>query len=156
MRSKAAVEGKDGVLVACTGKDSRHWVKRIQKLIQQTCFDPAPGVVHPDCDPVAWLTPLSAEVAEAIAKSRRGSYDENITAAGVMAIILATWSVRISRAKAHDPNRPVRGRRTALKTVRTLAAAIADATFDETQDGKYFDQPWEYPMAKTATNGSFK
>ena len=147
---------KDELLKAWTAKDSRFWIRHVQSLIKRFCFDAQPDVVHPVCDPAEWLGPLTIEVAERVRKTRpETDYDENMAAAAILAVILATWSGRISHAKAHDPNRPVKLRREALRRNRHIALAIFDAVHDETQDAKYFEQPWEYPMAKGATDGSF-
>lgn len=145
---------KDKYLTRYTGFSTVYWMKRVQDLIQLS--GDWHHEIHPECDVPKWMDELTTEVFEQI-KLNAGTrpYDENIAVAGCMAIILSCWSVRIARAKAHDPRRPLKLRRRALKRVTHLAAAIHDALFDEQGDHYYFEQPWEYPYMEGATDGDF-
>ena len=156
---------KDQLLIGYTGLDSEAWVGLVQDLIA-VYFKLEPDNPHPVCD-AQWLQMLVREVDERhrawMSRPRRFErfrkprppYDENISRAFILATILSTWAVRLSRAKAHDSRRPLELRRQALANNRRLVAALHDAIYDETQDADYFDLPWQYPHAPDATSGEF-
>lgn len=157
---------KDQLLLAYTGRGSAYWVEFIQREIQGTQFGEHPEAIHPPCDN-RWLQALVDEVAyqhrawmtrprrfERFRKPRQ-PYDENISTAFILATILSTWAVRLSRGKAHDARRPLELRRVALARNRQLVAALHDAVYDESRDAEYFELPWQYPHMPGATDGSF-
>lgn len=146
---------KDKYLKQYTGYDSNTWVRTVQTLIQDS--GDWRNETHPECDVRKWMRELTQMVNDAVVDHATDdeSYDENIRIGSCLAVILTCWSVRIARAKTHDPRRPVKLRKKSAKRVRRMAAAIHDAVFDETQDADYFDQPWEYPYMDNATDGDF-
>lgn len=162
---------KDELLLGYTGHDSTYWVDHIQALIR-IYFDAEPDNPHPECDPEQWMHALTSSVVqqhaawmaqplaprrfERFRKARlREPYDGNISSAYCVVIILTTWSVRLSRAKAHDARRPLDLRRKALDRNRAVVSALYDAIYDETRDAEYFDLPWQYPYMAGATSGDF-
>lgn len=156
---------KDQLLLGYTGVDSVGWVSLIESLIR-TYFDADPDNPHPECD-AQWLHSLVDEIdhrhAAWMSKPRRferfrkprPAYDGNISRALLLSVILGTWSVRLSRAKAHDSPRPLELRKVALHRNRMLVSALHDAIYDETHDAEFFDLPWQYPYMDGATSGDF-
>lgn len=157
---------KDQLLRGYTGRDSAYWVAFIEREIRATQFDEHPDAIHPPCD-TRWISTLVDEVAYQHARwmarprrferfrKPRQPYDGNISTALILAAILSTWAVRLSRAKAHDSRRPLALRRMALDRNRQLVSALHDAIYDESRDAEYFELPWQYPYAPDATSGSF-
>lgn len=156
---------KDHLLRGYTGLDSKAWVDLIERLIR-TYFDADPDNPHPECDDL-WIHNLVTEVHRRHRawmtrprrferfRTPRQPYDGNISTALILATILSTWAVRLSRAKAHDSRRPLHLRRMALQRNRQVVAALHDAIYDETRDAEYFELPWQYPYAADATSGEF-
>lgn len=163
---------KDEALLEYTGRDSRYWVEWVQDRIKQY-FDDDPTNPHPECDVAEWMTdlidevceqhrrwmmrPLPARRFERFRKPRsRQPYDENMSSAFIVALVLGTWTMRLSRVKAYDPRRPVALRKRALEGARQRAAALVDGIYDETSDPAYFYLPsWDNPVAPDAIDGDF-
>lgn len=150
----------DRQLVDLTGGDTVFWVGRVQALIG-AAGDWA-NELHPECDVGKWVRELAGEVDAAIleAKPNREEYDENMAAATALAIVLARWAVRIQRAKAFDPSRPIELRRRGLAAATVKARALEDAAYlpdqPEPVDTLYFPgQQWEDPFDRDATDGDF-
>jgi hypothetical protein len=138
-----------------TGMDGTEWVLWIQEQIS-TSWQPNPDdPKHPISWPAAdWQIPLVEEVERRVLERTRGG-DENIGTAQVLAMILATWSARIARAKAMDPHRPVSLRRQAYRAFMAFVSELHYRVTDESADAAMFDQPWENPHLPEATDGDF-
>jgi hypothetical protein len=164
---------KDELIVGYTGLDSGAWVAVIQETIK-TYFDAEPDNPHPQCETADWLPmvvrqiverhdehmarPLPRRPFERFRKARppREPYDGNMSGTLVVAAILTTWTMRLSRTKSYDPRRPVALRRRGLERTRANAAALVDCIYDESRDPEYFELPyWDNPMALVATDGDF-
>lgn len=147
-------------LIELTGHDTTYWVHSIQRAIARA--GAWETEIHPECDVAKWVGELAAEVDAAILaeKPNRSSYDENMAAATVLAIILARWSVRIQRAKAFNPNRPIKLRRLGLAAAARKEIALVDAALlpdePDEQDRAYFpQQDWDDPHHPDARDGTF-
>ncbi len=138
-------------LVRATGHSDQHWVHAAQALINEyTDWDESTG--HGDSETEAWVVDLARDVV----RSMRGGGDPNMGAAAALGLILVTWYARIQRAKAYDPNRPVKLRQRALEAHRDYVALVMDSVNDESRDHVYFaGQKWDPPFAPEAKDGEF-
>ena len=150
----------DRHLVELTGDDSIYWIGRVQALI--LAAGDWENEIHPQCDVGMWVGALAHELDAAIlaTKPDRDEYAENMAAATALAIVLARWAIRIQRAKAFDPNRPIEARRKGHAAALLKSRAIADAAWldDEPDplDALYFPgQRWDDPHGPHATDGTF-
>lgn len=141
-------------LTTQTGHTPAEWFATIQNLIAAASHKTA-DPRHDATNPELWLKRLAREVRKTAPKS--GMYDENMRMASVLGIILVTWSMQTSRAKCHDPRRPVKLRLAALQRRRAALLALLDlALIDEAAGGDYFKgQSWDAPYAEDATDGEF-
>lgn len=150
---------RDMYLLHWTDEDSVEWVARVQDFIEITFRDNPADPNHPLCDVADWLVSLVYVVEGRIhAKARELDHpiDENIAAASVLAVVLATWASRIRHAKAYDPNRPIDLRLGALDVHATFVEALIDGAIGETRDAEYFPaQEWNPPYGRSARGGDF-
>jgi hypothetical protein len=150
---RAMPDNKDQFLLAETGRTSQFWIGLIQNLIQEfseVVDDPK----HPETDVEAWISTLTKKLVDVLPEDK--NYDENIRVARELGLLLVLWSVRISRAKAYDPNRPAELRLRALAGLRNYVAALQDAIHDETMDDLYFNgQDWNPPYGPSVREGDF-
>ena len=83
-------------------------------------------------------------------------YDGNMRMACVLSYVLALWYLRLHRAKAYDPRRPVKLRQGAYWSRLGYAQALFVAITDESLDPKMFPgQNWESPWNPHTTDGYF-
>jgi len=76
--------------------------------------------------------------------------------ASILSFILATWYLRLHRAKMYDPRRPVRHRQAAYWSRLSYANALFLAITDESKDAEMFPgQRWEMPFDPYPTDGYF-
>jgi hypothetical protein len=151
LRLRREGKGRD-YLDRATGRDAVAWVLFIQEAISSTWEDNPADPDHPISDPRIWAHALVNELWQQ-RPSRYG--DENMWMAAVLAVAAGTWAVRIQRAKAFDPHRPVALRKGAYRRWLGLTRALLAVTVDESRDSEMFDQPWESPFVKDATDGRF-
>lgn len=80
--------------------------------------------------------------------------DENIVIASLLGLILSLWACRITRAKAHDPRRPLDARHRMMEKLLELQHVLFDAVVNENFDHHYFPaQEWTSPFTQGAFNG---
>ncbi len=109
---------------------------------------------HDTADVRSWIWLLAKDVVTSFPK--RGKFDENMRAAAVLSLILATWFLRVKRAKCWDPRRPIRLRKQAYQQWLQYAQALALAVADERIDPVVFaGQKWDSPFAPGAKDGTF-
>ena len=140
-------------LSASTGHDARWWVAKIQGFIVKH--------TKPTKDPWHGRTATRRAMADLMREVERtrpktGRYDENMRMASVLSLVLATWYLRVHRAKSYDPRRPVKLRKAAYFNRLGYAAAFFLAIEDESLDQEHFPgQKWETPFDPYPTDGYF-
>ena len=108
---------------AMTGQDAKWWVAEVQGLITKHS--------RPTKNPWHGTTKTSMAMAELITlvqkhgMPKKGpAYDGNMRMASILSFILATWYLRLHRAKSYDPRRPVRHRQAAYWSRLGYATAL--------------------------------
>lgn len=140
-------------LSASTGHDGKWWVAKIQALITKHS--------RPTRDPWHGTTKTAHMVADLVREIEKVSpkkvrYEVNMHMASVLSLALATWYLRVHRAKSYDPRRPVKLRKAAYFQRLGYAAALFLAMEDESQDQEHFPgQNWETPFDPCPTDGYF-
>jgi hypothetical protein len=136
-----------------TGRGAEWWVEYVQREIWEHVLEGEDGKVHPEIDVVGW----QRRVVGIVELSRPdGEYDENIRGALVLGVVMLLWGMRISRAKAYDPNRPLELRQRALRRWSAMMAIVVDAVTNESLDHRFFEgQGWDPPFAPGARDGDF-
>ena len=140
---------------AMTGQDAKWWVAEVQGLITKHS--------RPTKNPWHGTTKTGMAMAELITlvqkhgMPKKGpAYDGNMRMASILSFILATWYLRLHRAKSYDPRRPVRHRQAAYWSRLGYATALFMAIVDESKDVEMFPgQNWESPWDPTTTDGYF-
>lgn len=148
---------KDQSLISLTGADSVYWVGQVQDLIR-VYFEAEPDNPHPYCDVTEWMGQLTQEIAErveATMTARGQPYEENMTNAYVLSLVLSIWFVRLQHAKSRDPRRPVALRQIGAERAAQAIATYTEGFVDESLDTTYFTQPWDLPFSPDAINGDF-
>jgi hypothetical protein len=144
-------------LERATGKTILLWINRLQKEIGR-----ASGPVrthgkykgHSDTDNVLWGIRMVKTVASSLRKNK--GKDENMGLAAALGMILVAWYVRVQRAKAMDPKRPVELRKKALERGAAYVAEINKVMHDDSIDPIVWPgQEWENPFHPKARDGRF-
>ena len=152
-RKKIGLKPSDW-LAAITGHDGRWWVARVQSFVTKHAR-PTRDPKHKTAEPEKIIADLTREIMKAAKKTNRVG-DGNMLAACALSLILATWYLRLSRAKSYDPRRPVRLRKAAYFSRLNYAAALFLAMEDESFDQGHFPgQNWETPFDPRTTDGYF-
>jgi len=162
----AKLEPGDGLrgpdhLVGTTGKTMGYWLVAVEQAIR-ACEKPLSAKVakrlgispvgHADCDPRAVVTRL----ADMVFKCTPELVDGNMFMCQTLGLILVAWAVRIGRAKAYDPNRPLKLRRYALERWMKFARELGNVAIDERYDHEAWSgQNWDPPFRPGAKDGSF-
>lgn len=129
----------------------------IQDLIQKHSTEPRKRGKykgHSISDVRGWMK----EFIDITVKKRAdyGPTDGNLRAARRVGLALLTWYVRVHRAKAMDPRRPIAHRKAAYSQVLVTVGDIAKAVFNDCMDPLTFpEQEWESPWAPDARDGDF-
>lgn len=153
-QTDASLTAADRMLLDVTGKDSVYWVGWIQDYIVKW-FEQEPDNPHPRCYPERWISDLAVAVVRC-AEAREVHGDENMGAAYVVSLILATWWSRLAHTKAYDPRRPIHLRRQALTIHAYGQSTLVAAILDERHDPEMFKLPhWDNPYDPEATDGDF-
>lgn len=134
-----------------TGLSIRSWINKVQKLIALNTVTPK-GATHGITNKV-WILELLVKVKKTMPK--KGEYDGNMWLASTIGAILIGWYLRVHRAKAYDPQRPVAHRRKALRQRMEFAQFINSLIIDESEDYLIFNQEWDVPFSKHAKDGKF-
>lgn len=135
-----------------TGRPASWWVLLVQERINATWRENPENPDHPISQPtVDWMPAIADEVRY----RARAHGDENISSAMILGLVLTTWALRISRAKAFDPHRPLELRQLGYAGWVRYCAALNQAQVDESADPAMFEQPWESPWLPDATDGDF-
>ena len=141
-------------LAAITGNDGKWWVARVQSLVTKHAR-PTRDPRHKTAEPEKIVADLVREIMKAARRTNRVG-DGNMLAACALSLILATWFLRLSRAKSYDPRRPVALRKQAYFSRLGYATALFRAIEDESQDQEHFPgQNWETPFSDHPTDGYF-
>lgn len=138
----------------------REWVQRCEALIQ---VHSTPARTrgkykgHGSTDSVAWISDLVNEAWREIRRTRKGmAYDENMALASLVGLILATWYSNVHRAKAFDPNRPLKLRRRALEQrAEWLKGFFGMLNSDRMMGEVWGHQEFNLPYGKKAKGGKF-
>jgi hypothetical protein len=94
--------------------------------------------------------------AIAVSLGRNKGRDENMGLAAGLGMVLVVWYVRVQRAKAMDPRRPVKLRKMALSRGAAYVAEINKAMHDDSIDPiSWPGQEWENPWLPKARDGRF-
>ncbi len=140
-------------LAATTGHDGRWWVAKIQALITKHS--------RPTKDPRHGRTMTGKMIADLVREIEKTAptkyaFDGNMRMANILSLVLATWYLRVHRAKSYDPRRPVALRKQAYFSRLGYAMALFRAIEDESQDQEHFPgQRWETPFDPYPTDGYF-
>jgi len=151
-KRKKIIKPKDW-LSEVTGRDRRWWVARVQGLITKHS--------KPTKDPHHGATATAKVIAELTSDLQKmwdgnGKFDGNMRTAAALSMILATWYLRLHKAKAFDPRRPVKLRQSAYYQRLSYAMAMFRAIEDESLDAEMFPgQNWESPFEPSPTDGYF-
>ena len=152
-RKKAKQTKPTDWLSASTGHDGKWWVAKVQTLIvkhSRSTRDPWHGTTRT----ARVIADLVREIERAAPKKVR--YEVNMHMAMVLSLVLATWYLRVHRAKSYDPRRPVKLRQGAYFNRLGYATALFLATEDESLDQEHFPgQRWETPFDPYPTDGYF-
>lgn len=152
-KKKAKREKPIDWLSASTGYDGKWWVAKVQALIVKHSR-PTKDPWHGTTETARMLSDLVREVERTAPKE--GRFDENMRAASVLSLALATWYLRVHRAKSYDPRRPVKLRKAAYFNRLGYATALFLAMEDESLDQEHFPgQRWETPFDPYPTDGYF-
>ena len=152
-RKKAKQTKPTDWLSTSTGHDGKWWVARVQALITRHS--------RPTKDPWHSRTMTRSMIADLVREIEKtapskGRFDGNMRMASVLSTVLATWCLRLSRAKSYDPRRPVKLRKLAYFQRLSYAAALFMAIEDESLDQEHFPgQNWETPFDPRTTDGYF-
>lgn len=138
-----------------TDKNEAWWVSEIQRLIVKHS--------RPTKDPWHGTTQTEKVVVDLVKLVQKHGmpktgpqYDGNMRMACILSYVLALWYLRLHRAKAYDPRRPVRNRQAAYFGRLNYANALFLAITDESLDQKLFPgQRWETPFDPYPTDGYF-
>lgn len=144
-------------LEALTGHGAEYWFNMIQQLIQDNSgavFAKGPYAGHSLTDLKSWTVELSMALTRHI-DEMPGRFDGNMRYCAAMGLITTMWYVRLHRAKAYDPNRPVDGRQQAFFSWQKHTMAIVSTINDEALDAIFFNQKWDMPFSKDAKNGEY-
>ena len=138
-----------------TGKDGAWWISEIQRLITKHTR-PTKNLWHGTTATDAVMIDL-INLARKYGMPKKGPpYDGNMRMACILSYILALWYLRLHRAKAYDPRRPVRHRQAAYFNRLDYANALFLAITDESLDPTLFPgQRWEAPFDPYPTDGYF-
>ena len=145
------------MLERSTGISKVRWCKWIEKRIKKHTI-PLEGEWkgHGETNVKAWIDDLFFQVAAQIQeRNPSGAYDGNIMMSKVMGMLLITWAVRVSRAKAYDPRRPKRIRQHAMEALTMYQRELFMNMIDERFDPDIFDQEYDAPWSKYARDGEF-
>lgn len=138
-------------LETLTRRERRIPKRRRERLVMQRL---AILKQHDTTNVPRWLGAVAAAVGTC--KPPGGLYDENMRAAAIFGYVLLLWVSRVQRAKAYDPNRPVKLRQKALERWMTIAAAVSLIFTDERYDAAVFPgQQWDAPFAPQAKSGKY-
>jgi hypothetical protein len=150
-------EHTDDEIKHLTGKSLEFWIWLIQEGIKNTWKPNPDDPAHPIQESPAedWIIPFTRRVEHYIGKQERVRGDENIATAYVVSAILQVWAIRIARAKAFDPNRPVELRQSAYRRHREMVCWTISRAIDESKDFDFFPQEYENPFHPDATDGEF-
>ena len=111
---------------------------------------------HSMTNPRKWIRDISERVIRTAGILKNKDRDENMGMASVLGIVLVAWYVRIQRAKAMDPRRPIKNRKAALLAVQSYVLEVNRAMFVESFDPILFpEQEWENPWDPKARDGKF-
>lgn len=139
-----------------TGRDPIEWFRWIESTIGKHSTPPrtsGPYKGHSMTNVTAWLHDFVDELGRT---RRRGTGDGNMQAAAVGAMILGYWFLRLQRAKAYDPRRPIVHRRVALERWRSYVLTLFSAAIDESGDGLLFpEQHFDPPFGTHAIDGHY-
>lgn len=136
-----------------TGKSHRYWVAWVERQIRRTITPNPRDPKHPCCDPRQWLQTLQQTLEQYRPST---PHDVNLFYTAALSQILALWYLRVQRAKAYDPRRPVKLRRQALQRWQHYAESLMRLVVDEQDDARSFPgQDWDPPFAPRAKNGTF-
>lgn len=140
-------------LCEVTGHDRKWWVARVQGLITKHS-KPTKDPHHAETATANVITDLTRDLQRLW--DGTGRFDGNMRTVAVLSIVLATWYLRVHRAKIYDPRRPVKLRRSAYYQRLSYAMAMFKAIEDESLDAEMFPgQNWEFPFSDHATDGYF-
>ena len=76
-------------------------------------------------------------------------------AAAVLSQVLSLWYLRVQRAKAFDPHRPLNTRCRAYQRWLGYCQALMYNCVNEQHDSIVFQQEWELPFAPEARSGDY-
>lgn len=112
---------------------------------------------HGSTDSVAWMTAMLKLMQADIRRTRKGiGYDENMALASLAGLVFAAWYANVHRAKALDPNRPLVGRRRALKAREAWVRAFhTSLTNDRLMAQVWGHQEFNLPYGAKAKGGKF-
>jgi len=137
-----------------TGKSPTYWLNLIQREIKKASRKSA-DPKHDETDVSMWMEALVLKVLE-LQAGIKGKLDGNMRAAAVVSQILALWFIRVQRAKAYDPRRPIALRKKALVRWADYLTAMQRLGLDESADTRIFQtQRWESPWDPRAHDGDF-
>lgn len=142
-------------LTELTGFDATHWFRRVQALIADHSTAPRGPLHnrHGRTNVAGWLPALHREVLKATPK---GNYDGNMRHAAALGLILSQWFLRVQKAKAYDPRRPIRLRQMGQLRWQTHVIELMAAAIDESQDPFWFGaQHFDPPFGRHAIDGVF-
>jgi hypothetical protein len=140
-----------------SGYDEGVWMHIIQRQIKKHSGPPMKRGKykgHSKTKVSAWVSEICSMLLKNIKDGKE--YDGNMRFAAAAGMIFATWYVRIQKAKAMDPRRPLKLRRLALLRANEYVAAMNFMLGNEFWDDIVFhDQEWENPWKQGARDGDF-
>lgn len=135
------------------------WMIRTQELIAKhstSARTKGKYKGHSSTDSLAWVIELAGEIQLDIRRSATQDYDENMTLASRLGMVLVAWYVNTHRAKSYDTRRPVRHRQSADASVTTYRVDLTELMISDALMGTLFeDQPFQPPYGKLASGGDF-
>ena len=141
----------DDWLLEQTGTPRDEWLLYLEKLIPHHS-SPSDDPNHDVTDSVSVVEELSNKIMSRMPED----IDENMYLASVLSFILASWYVRVRRAKSFDPQRPVERRRWAHQQTTAFIGALAASMCNCSDDMKIWSgQTWENPFGLNPTDGTF-
>lgn len=142
-----------------TGLCALDWVGIVQRAIREAS---GPARVagkykgHSMTDVDQWIAKVTRRVIREAGIKRHKDRDENMGLAAVLGMVLVAWYVRLHRAKAFDPNRPVELRKKALAQVNVYVGELVRVCFKDSMDPFAFPgQEFENPYVPNARDGKF-
>lgn len=142
-----------------TGESTPVWILAVQRAIKDASTPPRTRGKykgHSSTKVLKWIYSIAGQVMTRARIAQRKDRDENMGMAATLGMILCVWYVRIHRAKAMDPRRPIKLRRAALLQANEYVAELARVLHDDTWDPLVFPtQEWENPWHPKARDGKF-